>query len=57
MGTIAEIVLAVRLVVLFGHRVLSHIAQGSSDTDVRLMFAPEGFAWNFECEVQLMLRH
>ena len=41
----------------FGHRVLSHIAQGSSDTDVRLMFAPEGFAWNFECEAQLMLRH
>ena len=41
----------------FGHRVLSHIAQGSSDTDVRLMFAPEGFAWNFECAAQLMLRH
>jgi two-component sensor histidine kinase len=41
----------------FGHRVLSHIAQGSSDTGVGLMFAPEGFAWSFECEEQLMLRH
>ena len=41
----------------FGHTVLSHIAQGSSDTDAGLMFAPEGFAWRFECEEQLMLRH
>ena len=41
----------------FGHRVLSHIAQGSSDTGVGLMFEPEGFAWRFECEEQLMLRH
>ena len=41
----------------FGYRVLSHIAQGSSDADGGLMFAPEGFAWRFECEEQLMLRH
>ena len=37
----------------FGHRVLSHMAQGSSDTNVRLVFAPEGFAWTLECEAQL----
>ena len=37
----------------FGHRVLSHMAQGSSDTGVRLMFAPEGVAWSLECEAQL----
>ena len=37
--------------------VLSHMAQGSSDRGVGLMFAPEGFAWNFECDAQLMLRH
>ena len=36
---------------------LSHMAQGSSDRGVSLMFAPEGFAWNFECDAQLMLRH
>ena len=41
----------------FGHRVLSHMAQGSSDRGVSLMFAPEGFIWNFECDAQLMLRH
>ena len=41
----------------FGYRVLSHIAQRSSNTDVGLRFAPEGFAWRFECEEQLMLRH
>ena len=41
----------------FGHRVLSRIAHGQSDTGVRLMFAPEGFAWSFECAEQLMLRH
>jgi PAS domain S-box-containing protein len=41
----------------FGHRVLSHIAQGSSETGVGLMFAPEGVAWRFECEEQLILHH
>ena len=41
----------------FGHTVLSHIAQGSSYTDAGLMFAREGFAWRFECEEQLLLRH
>ena len=41
----------------FGHKVLSHIAQGLPGTSGGLMFAPEGFAWRFECEEQLMLRH
>ena len=29
------------------------MAQGSFDTGVRLMFAPEGVAWSLECEAQL----
>ena len=41
----------------FGHKVLSHIAQGLPDTSGGLMFAPEGFAWRFECAEQLVLRH
>jgi PAS domain S-box-containing protein len=41
----------------FGHKVLSHIAQGLPDTSGGLMFAPEGFAWRFECEERLVLRH
>ena len=41
----------------FGHRVLSHIAQGLPDSNGGLMFAPEGFAWRFECAEQLVMRH
>ena len=41
----------------FGHRVLSHIAQGLSEPSGGLMFTPEGFAWRFECSEQLVLRH
>ena len=40
----------------FGHKVLSHIAQGLPETSGGLMFAPEGFAWRFECAEQLVLR-
>ena len=40
----------------FGHKVLSHIAQELPETSGGLMFAPEGFAWRFECAEHLVLR-
>jgi PAS domain S-box-containing protein len=40
----------------FGHKLLSRIASENPDTETRLAFAPEGFAWTIECQEQVFLR-
>lgn len=40
----------------FGHKLLTHLGSGASDSEVTLAFAPEGFAWTVECHEQLWLR-
>ena len=40
----------------FGHKLLAHVIPGALDTEVRLAFAPEGFAWSIDCQEQLLLR-
>jgi PAS domain S-box-containing protein len=40
----------------FGHKLLSRIASENPDTEIRLAFAPEGFAWTIECQEQVFLR-
>ena len=40
----------------FGHKLLTHIASETPDTEIRLAFAPEGFAWSIECQEQVFLR-
>ena len=40
----------------FGHKLLSRLASGTPDTEIRLAFAPEGFAWSIECQEQVFMR-
>jgi two-component sensor histidine kinase len=40
----------------FGHKLLTHIASETPDTEIRLAFTPEGFAWSIECQEQVLLR-
>lgn len=40
----------------FGHKLLSRFASGAPDTQVKLAFAPEGFAWSLECQEEVFTR-
>lgn len=40
----------------FGHKLLSRLASGTSDTEIKLAFAPEGFTWSIECQEQIFMR-
>lgn len=40
----------------FGHKLLTRLASGDSDSKVQLAFAPEGFAWSVECQEDVLMR-
>jgi PAS domain S-box-containing protein len=42
----------------FGHRLLNRLGKEMmADTEVSLVFAPEGVSWQFECDEHLIIRH